>query len=68
VVVVAAEGLLVVEVVYVLEYLTKQTTNSVALVHKRTIPTERPPLVGEVGANFCRLRVSRGQLNGSPRP
>jgi hypothetical protein len=28
-------------------------TYSVALVHKRTIPTERPPLVGEVSANFC---------------
>jgi hypothetical protein len=27
-------------------------TNSVALVRKRTIPTERPPLVGEVNANF----------------
>ena len=27
--------------------------NSVALVHERTIPTERPPLVGEVSANFC---------------
>jgi hypothetical protein len=26
--------------------------NSVALVLKRTIPTERPPLVGEVSANF----------------
>jgi hypothetical protein len=26
--------------------------NSVALVRKRTIPTERPPLVGEVSANF----------------
>jgi hypothetical protein len=25
----------------------------VALVRKRTIPTERPPLVGEVSANFC---------------
>jgi hypothetical protein len=23
------------------------------LVHKRTIPTERPPHVGEVSANFC---------------
>jgi hypothetical protein len=31
----------------------KQTTNSVALVRERTIPTERPPLVGEVSANFC---------------
>jgi hypothetical protein len=24
------------------------------LVRTRTIPTERPPLVGEVSANFCR--------------
>jgi hypothetical protein len=29
-------------------------TNSVALVRERTIPTERPPPVGEVSANFCR--------------
>ena len=28
-------------------------TYSVALVCERTIPTERPPLVGEVSANFC---------------
>ena len=27
--------------------------NSVALVRERTIPTERPPPVGEVNANFC---------------
>jgi hypothetical protein len=27
--------------------------NSVALVRERTIPTERPPLVVEVSANFC---------------
>jgi hypothetical protein len=27
--------------------------NSVALVRKRTIPTERTPHVGEVSANFC---------------
>jgi hypothetical protein len=27
--------------------------DSVALVRERTIPTERPPLVGEVSANFC---------------
>jgi hypothetical protein len=26
--------------------------NSVAVVRKRTIPTERPPLVGEVSANL----------------
>jgi hypothetical protein len=28
-------------------------TNSVVLVRKRTIPTERPPHVGEVSDNFC---------------
>jgi hypothetical protein len=27
--------------------------NSVALVHERTIPTERPPLVGEVVPTFA---------------
>jgi hypothetical protein len=27
--------------------------NSLALVRERTISTERPPLVGEVSANFC---------------
>jgi len=27
--------------------------NSVALVRTRTVPTERPPPVGEVSANFC---------------
>jgi hypothetical protein len=27
--------------------------NSVASVRKRTIPTERPPLVGQLSANFC---------------
>jgi hypothetical protein len=30
-----------------------QLTNSVALVGERIIPTERPPLVGEVSASFC---------------
>jgi hypothetical protein len=33
--------------------------NTVALVRKRTIPTEQPPLVGEVSVNFvgrgCRM-------------
>jgi hypothetical protein len=43
-------------------------SSSVALVCKRTIPTERPPLVGEVSANFCGYSVWRGQRNGSPRP
>ena len=29
--------------------------NSVVLVRERTIPTERPPPVGEVSANFLRI-------------
>jgi hypothetical protein len=32
--------------------INKQNNNSVALVRKRTIPTERPQPVGEVTANF----------------
>jgi len=32
---------------------TKLKLNSVDLVCERTIPTERPPPVGEVSANFC---------------
>jgi hypothetical protein len=46
---------------------TKLKLNSVALVREQTIPTERPPLVGEVSANVCGYRVSRGQRNGFPR-
>jgi hypothetical protein len=42
-------------------------TNCRALVSQRTIPTERPPLVGEVSASFSGSRVSRGQRDGSPR-
>ena len=34
----------------------RYTYNSVALVHERTIPTERPPSVGEFSANFCGQR------------
>jgi hypothetical protein len=41
-------------------------TNSVALVRERTIPTERPPLVGEVSANLVDRRVSHGQCGGFP--
>jgi hypothetical protein len=32
---------------------TNKQKNSAVLVRKRTLPTERPPLVGEVSANFC---------------
>jgi len=39
---------------YTVNYTHAQTKlNSVVLVRKRTIPTERPPPVGEVSANFC---------------
>jgi hypothetical protein len=34
------------------KYGTNNKTNSMALISKRTIPTERPPLVGEVSAYF----------------
>jgi hypothetical protein len=40
--------------------------NSIALVRERTIPKERPPLVGEVSANFGDIEVSRNQRRGSP--
>jgi hypothetical protein len=39
-----------------------------AVVRKRTIPTERPPLVGEVSANLWGYRVLGGQHNEFPRP
>jgi hypothetical protein len=42
--------------------------NSVAWARKRTIPTEPPPLVGEVSASICRQRVPRSQLDGSLWP
>jgi hypothetical protein len=31
----------------------KLKLNSVTSLRKQTTPTERPPLVGEVSANFC---------------
>jgi hypothetical protein len=36
--------------------------NSVAWVRERTIPTERPPLVGEVSANFCGEKVPERRM------
>jgi hypothetical protein len=38
--------------------------NSMVSVRERTIPTERPPLVGEVCANFANRGVSRSQRGG----
>jgi len=40
-------------IVLLQKVMIKKKKNSVALVHARTIPTERPPPVGEVSANFC---------------
>jgi hypothetical protein len=42
--------------------------NSMVWVHERSIQTERPPLVGEVIANFLRIEVPYGQRDGSLRP
>jgi hypothetical protein len=39
-----------------------------AWVRERIIPTERPPLVGEVTANFCGYRVPRGHCEWFIRP
>jgi hypothetical protein len=41
--------------VYCMSVNKLKQTNSVALVRERTIPTERPPPVGEVSANFLRI-------------
>jgi hypothetical protein len=38
------------------------------LLRQWTIPTERPPLVSEVSADFSRYRVSHSQRNKSPQP
>jgi hypothetical protein len=48
-------------------HLKLKTKTPWPLIRKRSIQTERPPLVGEVSANFCGYRVSRGQRNGSSR-
>jgi hypothetical protein len=44
----------------------KKKKNSMVWFRERTIPTVRPPLVGEVIANFCGYRVPRGQRDRSP--
>jgi hypothetical protein len=41
--------------------------NSVARVRERTEPTERPPLFGEVSANFCGKRVICDHRDGGDR-
>jgi hypothetical protein len=44
----------------------KQKTKSVVLVRKRTIPTERPPLVGEVSARHDATKTYLGGAGGAP--
>jgi hypothetical protein len=46
----------------------QETLNSVAVLREGTIPTTRPPLVGEVSANLCGYSVLRGRRNEFPRP
>jgi hypothetical protein len=46
----------------------RRRQNSVALVRKRIIPTERPLYPGEVSAKFSDRGVSLGQRNASLRP
>jgi hypothetical protein len=41
------------EYAYLSAWKNEKKKHSVALVRERTIPAERPPLVGEVNANFC---------------
>jgi hypothetical protein len=38
------------------------------LVHKRTMPIERPPFIGESSVNFRGYRASSDQRSGFPRP
>jgi hypothetical protein len=48
-------------------YTNKQKQTPGPSVGKRTIPTERPPLVGEILVpTFADRGVSRGQRGGSP--
>jgi hypothetical protein len=47
-------------------YQTKLKLNSVAWVREWTVPTERPPLVGEISANFCESATWSSWL--IPRP
>jgi hypothetical protein len=51
-----------------LRLIQRSKLNFVAWVRERTIPTERPPLVGEVSYNFCGWRVPHGQRDGSLLP
>jgi hypothetical protein len=42
----------------VVSKLKKKKLNSMVRVRERTTPTERPPLVGEVIANFLRIECA----------
>jgi hypothetical protein len=51
----------------ILPFLLIKQSNSVAWVHERTIPTQRPSLVDKVSANVLRTEVPRGQRDRSLR-
>jgi hypothetical protein len=48
--------------------LIKLTLNSVVWVREWTIPSKRPPLVGKVRGQLLRIKMPRGQRDGSLRP
>ena len=52
--------------VFLLQFTVKK--NSVALVRKRTIPTDGRRPSAKLVPTFADRGVSRGQRNGSPRP
>jgi hypothetical protein len=51
-----------------INYGNKTKLNYVAWVRERTIPIERPQLVGEVIANFLRIEYATCQRDGSLQP
>jgi hypothetical protein len=54
-------------VLSVIDWFNITKHNSVALVRERTIPTKRPPLVGEVRANVFRIQGIAWSMQQIPR-
>jgi non-homologous end joining protein Ku len=50
---VIAEAIQEINIFAVTSFILYTKKNYVTLVCEQTIPTEQPPLVGEVSANFC---------------
>jgi hypothetical protein len=53
---------------HIIEVYLKQEMNSFVRVRERTIPTERPPRVGEVSANFLQIKGATWSVWRIPRP